>query len=156
MPRDKILLGIPSYGYINTSTKTSLRQRSIPVGGPHRSDMRHAPEKRAPTLTSMDGTTGSGQINFNQIVAQGALKKGPDGLFDAAGGYTKYWDDCSDTPFLANGKRVITYDDTSSIYDKGAFANAAGIGGVSMWSLDGDTAQWDLTNAAIAGMSASA
>ncbi|KAJ9476208.1 putative Sporulation-specific chitinase 2 (putative) [Pseudozyma hubeiensis] len=134
MPRDKILLGIPAYGYINKSTKQTLQTRSV-------------------TLTSGDGSTTSGQINFSSLVNQGALALGSDGLFDGAGGFTKYWDDCSDTPFLSDGKTVVTYDDTSSIFDKGAFASAAGIGGISMWSLDGDTKEWALTNSAIAGMS---
>lgn len=137
MPRSKILLGVPAYGYISASSKTILRSR----------------RRRAVTLTSMDGSTTSGQINFKSLVSQGALKLGEDGLYDGAGGFEKYWDNCSDTPYLADGKTVVTYDDTSSIYDKGAFASAAGIGGVSMWSIDGDTKDWALTNAAIAGMS---
>lgn len=134
MPRNKILLGIPSYGYINTSGKKTLRTRAV-------------------GLSSLDGSSGSGQINFNMLVQQGALKKGADGLYDGAGGFTKYWDDCSDTPFLSDGSRVISYDDTSSTFDKGAFASAAAIGGISMWSIDGDTKDWALVNSAIAGMS---
>lgn len=142
MPRDKILLGIPAYGYINTSKKNTLIQRSPALS--RRAGVR---------LTSSDGSTGSGQINFSTLVNSGALKLGSDNLFDGAGGFTKYWDNCSDTPYLSDGSRVVTYDDTSSIFDKGAFASAAGIGGISMWSLDGDTKSWDLTNSAIAGMS---
>lgn len=138
MPRDKILLGIPAYGYINQSNKQTLRTRE---------------EKRAVKLTSSDGSSTSGQINFSTLVSQGALKLGADGLYDGSGGFTKYWDDCSDTPYLSDGSRVVTYDDTSSIFDKGAFASAAGIGGISMWSVDGDTKSWALTNSAIAGMS---
>lgn len=139
MPRNKILLGIPAYGYINTSSKTTLIQRGL--------------EARAGVpLTSEDGSTSEGQIGFAKIVAAGALKKGTSGLFDGAGGFEKHWDDCSDTPFLTDGTRVVTYDDTSSLYDKGAFASAAGIGGISMWSLDGDTKEWDLTRSAVDGM----
>ncbi|PWY98677.1 glycoside hydrolase [Testicularia cyperi] len=137
MPREKILLGIAAYGYLNPSSKTKLRQRT-----------------RA-ALVSMDGSSTSGQINFNTLVSQGALTVGSDGLFAATGGYKKYWDDCSDTPYLSNGNVVVTYDDTSSIWDKGAFANAAGIAGLSMWSIDGDTADWALTKAALAGMNTS-
>lgn len=145
MPRDKILLGIPAYGYINTSKKQTLRTRSRSRSS--------SSQRRAVKLTSSDGSTSSGQINFSTLVSQGALKLGADGLFDGAGGFTKYWDDCSDTPYLSDASRVITYDDTSSIFDKGAFASAAGIAGISMWSLDGDTESWALTNSAIAGMS---
>ena len=150
MPRDKILLGIPAYGYINTSTKRTLRTRSSP-SSPFEEEQ--GLERRAVSLTSMSGSTTEGQINFATLVSSGALKMGNDGLFDGAGGFTKYWDDCSDTPYLSDGRTVVTYDDTSSIFDKGAFASAAGIGGISMWSLDGDTKNWALTNSAIAGMS---
>ncbi|PWN54274.1 glycoside hydrolase [Violaceomyces palustris] len=137
MPREKILLGIPAYGYINTSTKKTLQTRKV--------------GRRGVTLTSSDGSTYSGQINFKAIVDQGALVKDSSGLYDEAGGFIKYWDDCSDTPYLSNGNIVVTYDDTSSIWDKGAFAAKAGIAGLNMWSLDGDN-NWDLTKAAIAGM----
>lgn len=147
MPRSKILLGIPAYGYINTSTKRTLRTRSLLPG---RSEQAR---RRAVQLTSMDGSTSSGQINFNTLISSGALTYSPStGLYDGSGGYTKYWDDCSDTPYLASGSTVVTYDDTSSIFDKGAFASAAGIGGISMWSIDGDTKDGALTSAAIAGM----
>ncbi|KAJ1603611.1 hypothetical protein NDA14_002119 [Ustilago hordei] len=137
MPRNKILLGIPAYGYINTSSKKTLKQ------------------KRAVQLTSMDASTSSGQISFSTLVNQGALKLGAEALYHGSGGWVKYWDDCSDTPFLSDGNKVVTYDDTSSIYDKGAFVGKARIGGVSMWSLDGDTKDWALTNSVIAGMSSS-
>lgn len=173
MPRNKILMGIPSYGYINTSGKTKLRQRSlkdemlairdatphaprtapqsdVPSGKVGRYDARYL-SKRA-TLTADDGSTGSGQINFKTLIKQGALKKGSSGLFEAGNGFTKYWDNCSNTPFLTNGQLVVTYDDTSSIWDKGSFAKQAGIAGLSMWSIDGDTQNSDLVNAAIAGM----
>ncbi|SPO31453.1 related to Chitinase [Ustilago trichophora] len=151
MPRDKILLGIPAYGYINSSSKRTLRTRSSPPSSPpHPTDN----TKRAVTLTSMSGSTTEGQINFSTLVNSGALTLDPaTGLYGGSGGFTKYWDDCSDTPYLSDGNKVITYDDTSSIFDKGAFASAAGIGGISMWSIDGDTKTWALTNSAIAGMS---
>jgi chitinase len=156
-PREKIILGVPSYGYINSSTKRRLRQRSLdPVLIPDRAD---GPEAtfgnlaRRAALKSMDGTTTSGQINFNSLVAQGALVLNSNtGNYDAGSGYTKYWDDCSDTPYLATGSIVVTYDDPDSLYDKADFAHLAGIAGVAMWSIDGDTTGNVLINSMIAGL----
>lgn len=162
-PRNKILLGVPSYGYLNRSSKKLLVQRSFVEGEEEEQHTvkregdvgvyaDHSLAKRA-ALKSMDGTTDSGQINFNQLVSQGALKLNTQtGTFDAAGGYTKYWDDCSDTPYLANGNTVVTYDDPDSLYDKADFARLAGIAGVAMWSIDGDTSTQVLTNSLIAGL----
>lgn len=166
-PRAKILLGVPAYGYINTSSKRRLVQRNM-ANAEQQMDQRsegvtlrpdrptgETLERRA-ALKSMDGTTGSGQINFNSLVSQGALVlNSQTGQFDAGSGYTKYWDDCSDTPYLANGKTVVTYDDPDSLYDKGDFARLAGISGIAMWSIDGDMTNNVLINSLQAGLKGS-
>jgi chitinase len=59
---------------------------------------------------------------------------------------------CSDTPFLYNGQQVITYDDPSSISDKGQFARETGLAGVGIWSIDADTSDLAIASAAINGM----
>lgn len=141
MPRSKIVLGLPMYGYINTSSKTSLIQKRRAA----------AMKKRAASVTSSDGTTGSGQINFNSLVSQGALKLS-SGIYVAGTGWTKYWDRCSDTPYLANGKYVLTYDDPVSLQDKAEFAYAAGLAGAGVWSIDGDTSKSVLINAIRSGL----
>lgn len=38
------------------------------------------------------------QISFRDMISYGALAKKADGTYDGANGYTKAWDDCSDTP----------------------------------------------------------
>lgn len=161
MPASKILLGVPSYGYINTSTKKSLRQRNVGAfeteekeEWPLKVNEQHI-QRRKNTLTSMDGTTGSGQINFNQLVAQGALKYDSDrDEYVQGDGWTKMWDDCSDTPYLTNSKFIITYDDPDSLYDKADFARIGKLAGVSMWSIDGDTSSRALFKGLIAGLKA--
>ncbi|PWN42750.1 glycoside hydrolase [Ceraceosorus guamensis] len=167
MPRSKIILGIAGYGYINTSSKKTLRQRgeatsretddlnaSWPVRPEPQRDPRYraVPFAKRAQLVGLDGSSSDGQVNFRQLVDQGALKVKSDGTYGAGSGWTMYWDDCSDTPFLSNGNRVVTYDDTYSLYDKGSFAKQAGIAGVNMWSVDGDTSNWALMSAARSGM----
>lgn len=152
MPRSKMILGAPLYGYLSTSSKRTLKQRSLEATETPASlyDLLSARnsettnEKRA--LTQADG-----QINFDLLVSGGALKwSGSE--FVASGGYTKYWDDCSDTPYLANGQKVVTYDDTDSLFDKGSFAAQAQLGGSAVWSVDGDVSDWTLTKALRSGM----
>jgi len=53
---------------------------------------------------------------------------------------------------LTSGDQVITYDDPDSLYDKAAFSVLSGIAGVNMFSIDGDTKDWTLTQSLINGM----
>lgn len=157
MPASKLLLGNPYYGYISTSTKTTLIQRDLDgnidqqallsrrgAPPPSRSQIDMEMQKR-------DVSASTGSINFDALITAGVLTLSGS-TYVAAGGYTKYWDDCSDTPYLANGKKVITYDDPDSIFDKAAFAKEAGLAGCSTWSVDGDTSDWVLTKATRKGM----
>ena len=102
-------------------------------------------------MQKRDVSASTGSINFDALITAGVLTLSGS-TYVAAGGYTKYWDDCSDTPYLANGKKVITYDDPDSIFDKAAFAKEAGLAGCSTWSVDGDTSDWVLTKATRKGM----
>ncbi|KAF8178671.1 glycoside hydrolase family 18 protein [Mycena galopus ATCC 62051] len=80
------------------------------------------------------------QIPFNSLVASGALVKDSDGKYEAGAGFTRAWDSCSKTPFLysAAQKTVVSYDDTSSLGAKSAYAKSEGMAGCFTWSLDQD------------------
>ena len=69
--------------------------------------------------------------------------------FVGYGGFERFWDACSSTPFLSSAYagQVVTYDDPRSLRAKAAFARRAGMLGVVMWDLTGDTVQWNLTSA---------
>lgn len=159
MPRSKMLLGSPFYGYVSTSSKTTLKQRSSVDEAEMRSDRRsiHSRPLSArydATLSSAQRrafTAGDGQLNFDKLIAQGALTLSGS-TYVGSGGFTKYWDDCSDTPYLANGNKVISYDDPDSLYDKGNFAKEAGLGGSSVWSIEGDVDSGALVKAIRSGM----
>lgn len=169
MPRSKMILGSPLYGYLSTSSKTSLKQRSLDGGASRPTGLYDALSARAPlrrsahergalSLSEEEGVVSKralsqadGQINFDALVSGGVLKlSGSEYVAD--GGYTKYWDDCSDTPYIANGQKVVTYDDPDSLFDKGSFAAQAGLGGSAVWSVDGDVSSWALTKAIRNGM----
>lgn len=128
MPRNKILLGVPSYGYVSQSSASRLKSRDqsqylmkslksdVPSGHPGRYDPRFSAaalesmrkssnDKRlfsefggnvlattsAKSLKSSDGSTSSGQIQFNQIVAQGGLKASGNSFAQGVG-WSKKWE----------------------------------------------------------------
>ncbi|KAI0650353.1 glycoside hydrolase [Trametes meyenii] len=70
-------------------------------------------------------------------------------LFAGAGGFERRWDACSGTPFLrsAGARQVVAYDDPESIEMKAQLVRGAGMRGVNMFDVSGDTDGWDLTDA---------
>ncbi|KAJ7904643.1 glycoside hydrolase [Mycena olivaceomarginata] len=121
----QLVLGVPSYGYLSESKATRLRTRETGV------------------VLNSDG----GQIQFRELVRQGALVRLPDGSFNGTGGFTRDFDECSSTPYLWSGHQVVTYDDPESLGLKAAFAKKMGMCGVNMFDVHGDTDGWDLVDA---------
>ncbi|KAJ6593440.1 glycoside hydrolase family 18 protein [Mycena capillaripes] len=180
-PASKLLLGLPLYGYVLNSTKTTLAEFTLPVNesngeldavaeddadldaGPvDKTDNTLRGANKEPFHTNasepaafglieiesdvgIEATANLGkwwgqQIPFNALVSSGALVKDTLGKYEAGGGFTRAWDACSKTPFLHNKtqKTLVSYDDTSSLGAKAAFAKAKGMAGCFTWSLDQD------------------
>lgn len=80
------------------------------------------------------------QIPFDTLVSLGALKRKSDGSFVAANGFTRKWDDCSNTPYLYSRDKwqVVTYDDPTSIQLKARYARGQKIGGFAFWDMSSD------------------
>jgi len=146
MPASKLLLGIATYGYVSKSKATKLSgsfapspdDRSFPPGA-HPRNKGVENFGIVPDVGDLSGMWGQ-QIAFHQLVRSGALQKKVDGNYGGANGFTKSWDDCSDTPFLFNVSRstVVTYDDTYSCASKAKFAKQNKMAGCFTWSLDQD------------------
>lgn len=122
-----------SYGYISKSSATKLTERDVKV-------------------VSEDGST---QVQFNTLVSEGALQitasngsKPWNATYGASGGFTRFWDGCSSTPFLRSSAedQVITYDDPQSLYMKAAFVKSSGMLGVNLFDIHGDTDAFDLVD----------
>ncbi|KIJ51369.1 glycoside hydrolase family 18 protein [Sphaerobolus stellatus SS14] len=151
-PTNKLLLGLPLYGYVSRSTKTALSDFMdssvaleeafhVPEHAHSRPCLDTSKKIDAEALAAGDLSAYMGQqIAFKDLLRLGALKKLSNGTYGQANGYTEGWDDCSDTPFLFNVSRstVVTYDDTYSLGDKALFARQNGMAGCFTWSLDQD------------------
>ena len=144
-PPCKLVLGVPSYGYISTSHAERLRTRSAFFSIPQ--------TRRSDSVKIVDEDGGSdSQVQFRQLVSQGALVRSPPPqgngppIFSSSGGFERRWDSCSDTPFLrsTSSGQIITYDDPESLGMKAAFARQVGMLGVNMFDIHGDIDQWDL------------
>lgn len=95
-PANKLILGVAAYGYISQSTATSLvHRRGLPEGNHRRS---RANRRQSVTLLNANGQADDGQINFSEIVRQGALTYDQGSKkYVGAGGFTRFWDACSST-----------------------------------------------------------
>ncbi|SDK40294.1 glycoside hydrolase family 18 protein [Streptomyces indicus] len=59
-------------------------------------------------------------------------------------GYTRYWDSTAKAAWLFNGSTFWTLDDAQVMAEKAAFVKAEGLGGIGIWSMDGDDSQGSL------------
>ncbi|KAH9966089.1 glycoside hydrolase family 18 protein [Russula dissimulans] len=143
VPPGKLVLGVPSYGYISPSTATRLRQRDPNLNAPSPFYVR----------ALSDRGEDHGSVLFRELVRQGVLCPDPDpdmrGAYRGCGGFTREWDECSGTPFLYSEAedQVISYDDGQSLGLKSTYARQLGLLGVNMFDIFGDTDQWELTDA---------
>jgi chitinase len=85
MGADQIMLGVPAYGYLQKSSATSLKQR------------RSMGPRASVTIYNSDGGSTDGQLDFIDIVSQGALALDSSGSYVGAGGFVREWDSCSST-----------------------------------------------------------
>lgn len=136
----QLVLGIPSYGYVSDSKEDHLRTRHVAAS------RFFPPRAESVRVHAADGT--QGQVSFRELVKQGALEKNKEG-YQSAGGFERHWDACSGTPFLRSKEeeQMISYDDIESLEMKAKFVRDTGMLGVNMFSIDGDTDEWELTDA---------
>ncbi|KAG6911213.1 hypothetical protein DXG01_003080 [Tephrocybe rancida] len=148
-PVSQLVLGVPSYGYLSSSSAQHLRQRRSRRWTLFEDE--HTLYGPGVRLVSED-STGQGQIMFRELVNQGALvldqpaNATKPAVFVGTGGFTRYWDSCSATPYLRSPsvEQVVAYDDPESLALKTEFAACAGMRGVNMFDTHGDTEQEDL------------
>lgn len=142
-----------SSAYDSSYMSSSIPSSSVSADTPSPSSNGTSTQGQANiTVTSSDP-----QIQFRDLVRQGALvfsnssSNSTNGTFIAAGGYTRIWDKCSNTPFLRSESagQIITYDDPQSLGMKAAFVKKMGMLGANLFDVHGDTDQWDLIDSVI-------
>lgn len=125
-------------------------------------------QNNAVSATNGDGGTDNGQVQFRDLLGQAILKytspsspapSPSSGTLQSNGRsipnafqgsnqnqFTRYWDGCSNTPFLRSEKamQVISYDDPQSLELKGLLAKQMGLLGVNMFDVSGESDHWDL------------
>ncbi|KAF5333128.1 hypothetical protein D9611_002412 [Ephemerocybe angulata] len=197
-PVSKLVLGLPSYGYVQRSSYEQLRTRSQGRGHWHDhedNEKHHIPEDEHvesedwhhwgsgggntkdggkhgdgggldddeaghPSTPENAGaphpitvTDSDNQVQFRDLVQQGVLSlaAAADGTiqYNAAGGFERRWDSCSETPFLRSldSGQIVTYDDTISLALKARFAREVGMMGVNIFDIHGDTDEGHLIGA---------
>ncbi|MFY7067584.1 glycosyl hydrolase family 18 protein [Nocardiopsis changdeensis] len=95
------------------------------------------------------GPNGDGLFQAATGPAPGTYEQGIDDwkVIKNLTGYDLYRDDASGTAWLYNGSTFWTYDDEIAIAQKTQWAVDRGLGGVMIWSIDGDDANASLMNA---------
>jgi chitinase len=68
-------------------------------------------------------------------------------------GYPVFRDNADGVAWLFNGSTFWTYDDPTALGQKMAYLKSTGLGGVMIWSLDGDDSAGSLISAVNNGLS---
>ncbi|BGP50485.1 hypothetical protein JCM10450v2_006404 [Rhodotorula kratochvilovae] len=129
-PACKIVLGVPAYSQRWKTLKTYLTTTRF----------------NGAATTAFQALATSGQPDnlgwtTKQLVSEKLLSAD---LKTGQSGYTRYFDECTKTPFLfnpaGNRKLFVTYEDDESWAAKGAYAKAKGLAGVAVYESTGPTA----------------
>ncbi|KZV88406.1 family 18 glycoside hydrolase [Exidia glandulosa HHB12029] len=153
-PAKKLLLGMPAYAYPYKTASSKLAQRKVNGKTSLAYQNRTDEVPKGGVTSAGEGTDSCGNPTaaapswlFKELISTGKLtSNGTVGK----GGFTRYFDACSGTPFLFNSKTrdFIAYDDPASFGVKAQFARKNGLAGINMFDLTGDTKESLLINAA--------
>lgn len=133
---EKILLGVPAYGYAYTVLSSELEPTKF-SGLKQKTSLLF--QKVAPTPPQGGKTSKTpGLWIYNDLYVDEKLTK--DGRRGKSG-YKRHFDSCTRTPFLFNKetKSLIVYDDRMSMFEKTQFAKSKKLGGINVFDTIGDT-----------------
>ncbi|KAH7100733.1 glycoside hydrolase [Auriculariales sp. MPI-PUGE-AT-0066] len=153
-PAKKILLGMPAYSRPRVTASSTL----TPIVANGKSSLLY--QNVTDELATGGVTTEQASVDvcgvengaspmwlYRELISTGKLAE--DGM-TAIASWKRYWDECSQTPFLFNpqNREFIPYDDPQSYDRKAAFVHSHGLAGINMFDLTGDTKDSKLIKAA--------
>ncbi|KAL7282344.1 hypothetical protein ACG7TL_003814 [Trametes sanguinea] len=158
--RELVQQGVLQPYYLSTSNASSSPATADSANG--RDDARPRPPRPRPVrILSDDGTgtiaTDAGpDVARSEAVRMSVESAEPRAVFAGTSGFARGWDLCSSTPFLHSdaARQVVAYDDPVSLEMKAQLAREAGMRGVNMFDVHGDTDEWDLADALLRGLGA--
>jgi chitinase len=139
----QLIVGIPGYGHSFTLLNSTLVPKVV---GKYTSYFYQEKNSTVPEGGSTDDKPGidvcgnrqawGGIWLVSELVKKGWLSEDES---KGRGGFKRYFDDCSGTPFLFNKKtlKFIAYDDTQSTKLKAEYAKAHGAAGVFFFDTTG-------------------
>lgn len=147
IPRAKLLLGLPFYGYgwrrVPRGENDGLHQRGTGI---------HTDEPYHYFQDLMDGKAPQEDEEEDNSQQADQAEQARPALLEQAHPFRLYRDPESGAPWLYDGSTFWTFDDPQSIRTKAAFAARNGLGGVMIWELSGDTRGGRLLHAASEGL----
>ncbi|KAH9824716.1 family 18 glycoside hydrolase [Melampsora americana] len=137
----KMVLGLPAYArsYELTSSKLTPRNVDGKVSLYYQKHTSVAPrggKSDDPPMIDVCGvqTNWGGLWLVKELMEKGYLSK--DQL-EGGKGYKRYFDECSGTPFLTNGKYFFSYDDKVSVVAKAKYAKSKKLSGIFFFDTQG-------------------
>jgi len=119
--RDKLVLGVPFYGY---------GWKGCPPGAG--GDGQYQPCNGGTT----SGINGGYSYGFDMLLEQGMLAPSLEG----ANGYRRYWNASARVPYLYNAAQQVwvSYEDPASLQEKARYIRQQGLRGAMFWEMSGD------------------
>jgi len=119
--RDKLVLGVPFYGY---------GWKGCPPGAG--GDGQYQPCNGGTT----SGINGGYAYGFDLLLEQGMLAPSLEG----ANGYRRYWNASARVPYLYNAAQQVwvSYEDPASLQEKARYIRQQGLRGAMFWEMSGD------------------
>ncbi|EGF99973.1 family 18 glycoside hydrolase [Melampsora larici-populina 98AG31] len=138
---EKMVLGLPAYArsYELTSSKLAPRNVDGKVSLYYQNHTSVAPRGGKTDDRPMKDVCGvqtdwGGLWLVKEFTEKGYLSKD---LLKGGNGYKRYFDKCSSTPFLTNGKYFFSYDDQVSVVAKAKYAKSKKLSGIYFFDTQG-------------------
>ncbi|KAF7728391.1 hypothetical protein EC973_006199 [Apophysomyces ossiformis] len=141
VPADRIVFGVPFYGYTTLVTTAATANRfAVPID-------KSQPQIQGDKYDSMgtspcpnDKPSYSGEFEWRSVVALN--------ITNNQNGWTTFWNQASQTPYAykASKKQFLSFDNPRSLEAKVNYVNQHGLGGMMIWSLEMDDESHTLLN----------